>query len=173
MTQPSFPSDTIAFKEISTGGQQAGNGGSGHNSGDISNDPSITFNPYNKAEGADVHVNTGDQVHQMADWQAGGANGTAQWFAQANGGTAMSNGNQSSDSGHDTSNVSANTTAYQTNFLAADMHQSVAAGIGGNGGSGNTAKGGDVHFDPTIESANLNNVLNDSEHFHVDDFVHV
>ena len=173
MTKASFPSDTIALKAISTGGNSAGNGGSGHNSGDIINQPSISFNPYNKADGADVHVNTGDQVHQTADWQAGGANGTAQWFAQANGGTAMSNGNQGSNSGHDTSNVSANTTAYQSNFLAADMSQHAAAGIGGNGGNGNAAIGGNVQFDPTIESANLNNVLNNSEHFHVDDFVHV
>ena len=44
---------------------------------------------------------------------------------------------RSSDSGHDTSNVYANTTAYQTNFLAADMSQNVAAGIGGNGGNDN------------------------------------
>lgn len=173
MTMASFPSDTIAFKAISTGGNSAGNGGDGYNSGDISNSPNINFNPYNKADGADAHVNTGDSVHQTADWQAGGANATAQWFSQAHGGTAMSNGNQTSDSGHDTSNVDASTTAYQSNFLAANMSQNVVAGIGGNGGNGNYAKGGDVHFDPTIESANLNNVLNDSQHFHVDDFVHV
>src|SRR6266567_2717292 len=54
MTKGSFPSDTIAFKEISTGGNNAGNGGDGHNSGSISNSPSIDFHPYNKAEGADV-----------------------------------------------------------------------------------------------------------------------
>jgi hypothetical protein len=171
MTKASFPSDTIAFKEISTGGNNAGNGGDGYNSGSISNSPSIDFHPYNKAEGADVHVNTGDQVHQKADWEAGGANASADWFAKAHGGTATSNGSQNSQSGHDTSNVDASTTAYQTNFLAADMSQSVAAGIGGNGGNGNTAKGGDV--DLKIESANLNDVLNHSAHFSIDDFVHV
>jgi hypothetical protein len=173
MTKASFPSDTIALKAISTGGNSAGNGGDGYSSGSISNSPNINFDPYNKADGADVHVNTGDQVHQTADWEAGGANANAQWFAQAHGGTAMSNGNQGSDSGHDTSNVNASTTAYQSNFLAADMHQSAAAGIGGNGGNGNAALGGDVHFDATIESANLNDVLNHSQQFHVDDFVHV
>ena len=173
MTKASFPSDTISLKEISTGGNSAGNGGDGYFSGKISNSPSIDFNPYNKAEGADVHVSTGDQVHQKAYWDAGGANAQADWFAKAHGGTANSNGDQSSWSGHDTSTVSADTTAYQSNFLAADMSQHAAAGIGGNGGNDNYAKGGDVHFDPTIESANLNNVLNDSEHFHVDDFVHV
>jgi hypothetical protein len=173
MTKSSFPSDTVALKEISTGGQSAGNGGSGHNYGDITNNPTINFNPYNKAEGADVHVNTGDKVYQKAYWDAGGANAQADWFSKAHGGTANSNGDQSSWSGHDTSKVYADTTAYQTNFLAADMHQSVAAGIGGNGGNGNTAEGGDVHVKSTMETTNLSDVLNNSEHFHVDDFVHV
>jgi hypothetical protein len=71
--------------------------------------------------------------------------------------------------------VDASTTAYQTNFLAANMSQNVAAGIGGDGGNNNKAEGGDVHFKASIESANLNDVLNDSEHFHIDDsgmFVH-
>src|SRR5712675_3581491 len=72
MSKASFPSDTISLKEISTGGNSAGNGGDGYFSGKISNSPSIDFNPYNKAEGADVHVNTGDTVHQKADWDAGG-----------------------------------------------------------------------------------------------------
>jgi len=82
MTKASFPSDTISLKAISTGGNSAGNGGDGYNSGNISNSPSIDFNPYNKADGASVHVNTGDQVHQKADWEAGGANAQADWFAR-------------------------------------------------------------------------------------------
>jgi hypothetical protein len=172
MPRASYPSDSIALK-ISTGGQEAGNGGSGYNSGDISNEPSISFNPYNKADGADVDVRTGDHVYQKADWDAGGANADAEWYAKAYGGEAESNGDQSSYSGRNTSDVDANTTAYQTNFLAADMSQSVAAGIGGDGGDENAAVGGDVDAYAAIESANLNNVLNDSEHFDVDDFVHV
>src|SRR6478735_4340932 len=139
MSKGSFPSDAISLKGISTGDNSAGNGGNGTNSGNISNSPSINFNPTNKAEGADVHVNTGDKVYQKADWDAGGAK----------------------------------TTAYQTNFLAADMSQNVAAGIGGNGGSGNKAEGGDVHIKASIESVNLNDVLNHSGGFHGDDFVHV
>jgi hypothetical protein len=171
-------SDVIAFKSIDTGGQSAGNGGNGYNFGAISNAPSISFNPYNKADGADVHVSTGDHVHQSADWAAGGANGGFPVWGNANGGTAMSNGSQNSTSGQDSSMVSANTTANQTNSLVADMHQSAGAGIGGNGGSGNMAKGGDVsfalvHSDPTTETASLNNVLNGSDFFHLDDFVHV
>jgi hypothetical protein len=71
------------------------------------------------------------------------------------------------DAGHITTDAS--TTAYQSNFLAVDAHQSVAAGIGGNGGNGNWAQGGNV----SVETANLNDVLNNSEHFHVSDFVHV
>ena len=174
MAKALFPSDTIAFK-VSTGGNSAGNGGDGNNSGNISSSPTISFNPYNKAEGADVNVKTGDQVHQKADWDAGGANAKAEWFSKADGGTAVSNGDQKSYSGHDTSNVDASTTAYQTNFLAANMSQNVAAGIGGDGGNHNKAEGGDVHVKASIESVNLNDALNNYEHYYIDDsgmFVH-
>src|SRR5262249_43423159 len=129
MSKGSFPSDTIAFKAISTGGNSAGNGGDGYNSRGIVHNPSLKFDPPNQAQGPSVHVNTGDDVHQKADWDAGGAGAQADVLAKAHGGMATSNGNQHSDSGHDTSNVDASTTAYQTNFLAADMSQSVAAGI--------------------------------------------
>lgn len=169
MAKALFPSDTIVFKEVSTGGNSAGNGGDGENSGNISSSPSINFSPYNKAEGADVYVKTGDQVHQKAEWDAGGANAKAEWFSEAEGGKAVSNGDQESESGHNKSDVDANTTAYQENFLAADMSQNVAAGIGGDGGNHNEAEGGDVYFKASIESVNLNDVLNDSEHFHIDD----
>jgi hypothetical protein len=47
------------------------------------------------------------------------------------------------------------------------MSQHVAAGIGGYGGNDNYAKGGD------FETANLNDVLNHSTHFTIDDLVHV
>ena len=85
-----FPSDTISLKDVYTGGNSAGNGGDGVNTGDISSKPSIEFNPYNKAEGADVHVNTGDQVHQKAYWDAGGANAKAEKYSKAEGGKAVS-----------------------------------------------------------------------------------
>src|SRR5262245_15454078 len=156
MTKASFPTDTITLKDISTGGNSAGNGGDGYSKGDITNYATINYEPYNKAEGADVHVNTGDKVYQKAYWDAGSANAKADDYSKAYGGEANSNGDQSSWSGHDTSHVSADTTAYQENFLAADMSQHVAAGIGGEGGDHNYAKGGD------FESANLNDVLNDS-----------
>ena len=161
MGKASFPSDTISFK-ASTGGNSAGNGGDGYNKGDISNNPSVKFEPTNKAEGADVHVKTGDDVSQKAYWDAGGANAKAEKFSKADGGKAVSNGDQDSDSGHNKSYVDANTKAYQDNYLKADMSQNVWAGIGGDGGDHNTAKGGDV--DVNI----LNDSLNSYETYHID-----
>jgi hypothetical protein len=141
-------SDSIEFKSINTGGQSVGNGGEGTFKGAIINKPTLNFEPTNKAEGADVHVSTGDHVKQTADWDAGGANAKA-WDAKANGGEAESNGSQKSYSGYDTSKVYANTEATQINKLEVDQHQEVLAGIGGNGGDGNAALGGEVsfHFD--------------------------
>jgi hypothetical protein len=145
MTKASFPSDTVTLKDISTGGNSAGNGGSGYNYGDITSKPSISFDPSNKAYGADVSVNTGDHVQQKAYWDAGGANAKADEYSKAYGGKAYSNGDQSNYSGHDTSKVYADTTASQSNFLIADQSQHVAAGIGGYGGDYNYAHGGDVY----------------------------
>lgn len=157
-----FPSDTIALK-ISTGYNSAGNGGDGVNKGDITSKPSIEFNPYNKADGADVYVKTGDKVHQDADWDAGGANAKTEKYSKAEGGKAYSNGDQESDSGHNKSYVDANTSAYQKNYLSADMSQNVWAGIGGDGGNHNKAEGGDVEFKI------LNDSLNSHEIYHIDD----
>jgi hypothetical protein len=157
-----FPSDTIALK-ISTGGNSAGNGGDGVNTGDITSKPSIDFNPYNKAD-ADVHVKTGDQVHQKAYWDADGANAKAEKYSKAEGGKAVSNGDQKSDSGgHNKSDVDANTKAYQENYLKVDMSQNVWAGIGGNGGDHNKAEGGDVYVKV------LNDSLNSHEAYYIED----
>jgi hypothetical protein len=165
MTKASFPTDTISFKEISTGHNSAGGGGDGYNYGTIVNNPSINFHPYNQADGASVHVNTGDHVQQKAYWDAGGTTPKTEYLPKADGGYSQSNGDQSSSSGYDTSTVSADTTAYQTNWLAADMSQSVVAGVGGNGGNDNHASGGDVHLD-------LTSVLSETGSHHVSDFVH-
>jgi hypothetical protein len=178
-------SDIIAFKEIDTGGQKAGNGGDGYSSGAIINKPHLEFSPHNKADGANVDVTTGDDVYQKADWDAGGAKGgdasvkkADDVWAKATGGTAKSNGDQYSESGHNKSYVDAHTIAAQENALKVDMSQMVSAGNGGDGGHGNLAKGGEVsfalvHSNPTSETANLNDVLNDSGHFAIDDFLHV
>jgi len=161
MGKSMFPSDSIALK-VSTGGNSAGNGGDGYNKGDITNKPSVEFNPSNKAEGADVHVKNGDNVSQKAYWAAGGANAKAEKYAKAEGGTAKSTGDQKSDSGHNKSDVEANTKAYQDNWLGAKQDQKVYAGVGGDGGDKNYAVGGDVDINAGIESANLNDVLNHS-----------
>ena len=161
-----FPSDTIALK-ISTGGNSAGNGGDGVNTGNISSNPTINFNPYNKAEGADQNVKAGDQVHQKAYWEAGGANAKAGTLSKAEGGKAVSNGDQKSDSGHNKSDVDADTSAYQKNNLSADMSQNVLAGIGGDGGDGNKAEGGNVYVKASI--ASWTDSLNSYEHYNIDD----
>ena len=167
MAKASFPSDTISFK-ASTGGNEAGNGGDGYNSGMIVSNPSIKFDPTNKAEGADVSVKNGDHVSQKAYWDAGGANAKAEKYAKAEGGTAKSNGDQDSDSGHNKSDVEANTTAYQDNWALVEQGQEVYAGVGGSGGDENYAVGGDVDIKASIESANLNDVLNHSKYFDAD-----
>jgi hypothetical protein len=71
------PSDTIKIHEIETGFANAGNGGNGTNNGAITDNAKLDFQPYNTAYGSDVHVNTGDHVHQTASWDAGGANGVS------------------------------------------------------------------------------------------------
>lgn len=168
MGKASFPSDTITLK-ASTGGNSAGNGGDGYNTGMIVSNPSIKFDPTNKAEGADVNVKNGDYVSQKAYWDAGGANGKAEKYSKAEGGKAYSNGDQKSESGHNKSDVDANTKAYQDNWLAADQSQTVMAGVGGDGGNNNKAEGGDIQFKASIESANLNDAFNDSKYFQIDD----
>ena len=189
MGKSMFPSDTISFK-VSTGDNSAGNGGNGYNEGNIISNPSIKFEPSNKAEGADVHVKNGDDFSQKASWDAGGANAKAEGAAakskgmesyghkksdakaeidtKAEGGTAKSNGDQDLDSGHNKSDVEANTTAYQDNWLAVEQGQKVYAGVGGDGGDKNYAVGGDVDIKASIESANLNDVLNYSKDFDAD-----
>ena len=151
--------DVVAIvAKIDTGHNSAGNGGDGYNTGNLTNDPSSTFDTYNKAHGSDVDTTTGDSVHQKAYWDAGGANGgtatatasdpsysydPSHALAKANGGYAESNGDQYSSSGGNTSHTYANTDAYQENWAAIDQHANQLAGNGGHGGDGNTAVGGD------------------------------
>src|ERR1700731_44300 len=138
-------SGSIEFKSISTGGNSAGNGGEGNFKGYVVNAPTLTFDPSNTADGASVHVSTGDHVDQKAYWDAGKASAEAEKWSKAYA-EANSNGDQKSYSGYDTSKVYANTTATQDNSLWVDQHQTVMAGIGGNGGGGNAALGGNVDF---------------------------
>ena len=137
----------IKFKSIDTGGQSVGNGGDASFKGSISNSPTLKFDPSNSASGSSVDVKTGDHVSQKAYWDADAGDATAKKFSKAYGGDAYSNGDQSSKSGYDTSKVYADTTAHQSNYLLADQHQEAVGAVGGNGGSGNAAMGGEVHFD--------------------------
>jgi hypothetical protein len=176
-------SDVIAFKDLNTGGNSAGNGGDGYNFGSLNNHQTATFDPYNKAYGAEVDVKAGDYIHQDAEWKAGEANGGKAYGKlaklSADGGKASSNGSQTSDSGHNDAKVSADTTAYQTNWAKFDQSANLIAGNGGNGGDHNLAKGGDVsfalvHSNPSTEYTvtELKDALNYADHFSIDDFVH-
>ena len=140
-------SDSIHFKSIDTGGNSAGNGGDGSFKGYVVNAPTLNFQPSNTANGASVDVKTGDHVDQKAYWDAGKASAEAEKWSKADA-NANSSGDQKSYSGHDTSKVYANTTATQDNSLWVDQHQDVMAGIGGNGGNGNLALGGNVDIQP-------------------------
>jgi hypothetical protein len=142
-------SDSIEFKSINTGGNSAGNGAEGNFKGYVVNAPTLNFDPSNTANGASVHVNTGDHVDQKAYWDAGKASAEAEKWSKAYA-NANSSGDQKSYSGQDTSKVYANTTATQDNSLWVDQHQEVMAGIGGSGGSGNLALGGNVDIQPEI-----------------------
>lgn len=140
-------SDSIEFKSISTGGNSTGNGAEGNFKGYVVNTPTLSFDPSNTANGASVHVNTGDHVDQKAYWDAGKASADADKWSKAYA-NANSSGDQKSYSGHDTSKVYANTTATQDNSLWVDQHQDVMAGIGGYGGDGNMLLGGNVDIQP-------------------------
>jgi hypothetical protein len=147
-SKPSI-NDSIHVKSIDTGHNSAGNGGEGTFKGYVVNAPTLDFQPSQSVSGADVTVKTGDHVSQKAYWDAGTASADAEKWSKAYA-NANSNGDQSSKSGYDTSKVYANTTATQENKLWVDQHQEVMAGIGGNGGDGNMALGGNVDIQPEI-----------------------
>ena len=111
--------------KVSTGDNSAGNGGDGYNSGMITSNPNIEFELSNKAEGSDVHVNTGDNVYQKAYWDAGGANAEAEKYPRQRAELPNRMATRKSDSGHNKSDVEADTKAYQENWLDADQSQNV------------------------------------------------
>jgi len=98
-------SDVIAFHNIETGGNSAGNGGAGKNTGDVSTNANNYFHATTDTGGSvsDIH-HAGVHVHASSD-------------------TSIT--------------------------FDATPTQMVEAGIGGNGGDGNTAYGGDVTIDLT------------------------
>ena len=138
--------DLIDFKSIDTGGQSVGNGGNGTFKGDVVNAPTVNLDPTNTADGADVHVNTGDHVKQT---------GLLGCWRRQRKGVEVFKGRwrkrrikrrPESYSGHDTSKVYANTDATQINKVAVQPGRGTAGFIGGNGGDGNAALGGEVDF---------------------------
>jgi hypothetical protein len=175
-------SDVIAFKELNTGGNSAGNGGDGYNFGDLKNYQTAVFEPHNKAYGSDVDVTTGDDVRQKAKLDLDDGSGGKDWDKKKvaeDGGKTSADLSQDSESGHNESKVWADTTAIQENWAKIDQSANLIAGNGGNGGDDNLAKGGDVgialvHTNPSTEITytELKDVLNHSEHFGIDDFLH-
>ncbi|MBX4929841.1 hypothetical protein ABID08_001110 [Rhizobium binae] len=171
-------SDTIHLNNPDAGDANAGNGGDGINHGNIDYNPVAYIDPVQKVYGADTDLHNGDHVWQKADWDAG--NGGPGGYAEAkngflakisnsgdggDGGDTHSNGNQGNESGGDTASVAAATTATQHTQLMADQHATILAGVGGNGGNGAMARGGDissalVHTDP--ETTTVHNSL---DHF--------
>jgi len=137
-----YKGDSIVIK-LSGGDASAGNGGNAYNYGNVITKPTLTIDTYNKAEGADVHNNTGDKVYQKAYWEA---DADAKYHSKA---YAKSNGDQESEhKGYNKGgDVYANTTAEQTNMIWADQSTHVYAGVAGDGGDHAKAYGGDVDID--------------------------
>jgi hypothetical protein len=186
-------SDVIAFKDLNTGGNSAGNGGDGFNLGDLKNYQSANFEPTNKAYGSNVDVKTGDYVRQKAELDSGDSADPKELPMKDEAdlkdyhkkdkpgeeGGSSSKLSQISDSGENESKVWADTSAYQKNWVKIDQSSNQIAGIGGDGGDHNYAKGGDVSFalvheNPStkVDYTELKDVLNHSEHFSFDDFLH-
>ncbi|NEI46677.1 PE-PGRS family protein [Rhizobium leguminosarum] len=181
-------SDTIHLNNPDAGDAKAGNGGDGHNDGNINYNPVAYVDPVQTVYGADTHLHNGDHVWQKAGWDAG--SGGDGGFAQAKngflaavtnsgdggaGGDSHSNGSQGNSSGGDTATVNAATTATQYTQLLADQHATILAGVGGNAGNGNNALGGDissalVHTDPETTTVNnsLDHFINAFGHIDVD-----
>lgn len=171
-------SDTVYLHNPDAGDANAGNGGDGINHGNINFNPVAYVDPVQKVYGADTDLHNGDHVWQKAGWDAG--SGGDGGFAQAKngflaeitnsgdggaGGDSHSNGSQTNTSGGDTATVNAATSATQYTELMANQQATILAGVGGNGGDGNMARGGDigaavVHTDP--ETTTVSNAF---DHF--------
>jgi hypothetical protein len=180
-------SDTIHLDDPHAGNANAGNGGDGYNYGNIDYSPSAYVANTQSVYGADVDVHNGDHVADWATWDAGFAGNGGEAEAEngflsritnngdgGDGGNANSNGDLGSVSGGDVAAVHADTGATQNTTLLADQHATILAGMGGNGGDGNMARGGDissavVHSDPTTTTDTTTNTIADSFNFsHVD-----
>jgi hypothetical protein len=173
-------SDTIQLNHSDAGDASAGNGGDGYNKGDINYSPSAYFSASQTVEGAHTKLYNGDDVWQKASWEAKDAGNGGDASAHDGliaaitnngdggaGGDATSNGSQSNSSGGNTASVAAATTATQVNELTALQEATIIAGVGGSGGNGNLALGGNiestlVHINPDTDTTTVTNAL---DHF--------
>lgn len=186
MSIPSL-SDTIKLDDVHAGDANAGNGGDGYNFGNIDYSPSAYVANTQTVTGAYVDVSNGDHVKDWASWDGGhaGDGGDAKALGYFKsyventgsggyGGSADSNGSLTSKSGGNVAAVHADTQAAQYTELMADQHGTILAGVGGNGGSGNMAKGGDistalVHTNPSTTTTTTDTVLKCCEdHYNYD-----
>ncbi len=170
-------SDTINLSDVHAGNANAGNGGDGYNEGTISYNPETYVANTQTVTGAYVDLHNGDHLWQAADWGAGTAGHGGEAEAEHGifstitnngaggaGGSANSNGDQGASTGGDVAAVHADTGATQNTQLFADQHATILAGVGGNGGNGNMARGGDVstalvHSDPTTTTTDITSTI--------------
>ncbi len=140
-------SDSIKFKSINTGGQSVGNGGDGSFKGSISNSP--THQVRSIQQGERLERRRQDRRSRQSKSILGRRRRRRDGLEVLKGlrRRRLVERRSDSKSGYDTSKVYADTTAHQSNYLKADQHQEVVAGIGGDGGSDNPVLGGDVSFD--------------------------
>jgi len=171
-----------APESIATGGNSAGNGGTGSFYGTLLDAPVVIYHPINIAVAAgggtaEASQSNTVQIDQSAIQIAGvGGNGgdgnaviggnvlTSGYGALSGGWQIESGGNQAGNGGdgyfhgslvhtsvvvYDPVNIAvagynSTTEAHQTNNVALDQSSSQTAGVGGNGGSGNVAMGGNA-----------------------------
>lgn len=188
-------SDTVHLSDVYAGEANAGNGADGYNFGNINYNPSAIVANTQSVSGAAVDVHSGDSPWQSASWDAGNAGhggaaeaadgflvNIANYGAGGAGGSANSNGDVASTSGGNVAAGQADTSAVQYTELLADQHATILAGVGGNGGDGNLARGGDissalVHSNPettTTTHTDMTSFLNSfNDNFHDIDLSHL
>jgi hypothetical protein len=175
-------SPAAASELIATGGNGAGNGGSGTFAGTLVDAPIVIYHPMNFAIAgpggtADASQANTVAIDQSAVQIAGiggnagsgnaaiGGNVTLSGYGSPSGGWQIESGGELAGNGGDGSfhgslvhtsvvvydpvniavaGYNSTTEAYQTNNVTLDQSSSQTAGVGGNGGSGNVAMGGNA-----------------------------
>ena len=142
----SSASDVIAFHNIETGGNSAGNGGAGSNTGAVSTEANIEFHASTDTGG---HVQD-SAANYISVWQSNKASsGDATSYGTGSATSGYVSATQSNSSSITATGVHDHASSTTTYTIDSYPTQMVEAGIGGNGGDGNTAYGGDVTIDLT------------------------